>query len=365
MSQEKISVVSRREQIHQQLAELLQKREKGIQWTADASGVYCKIDNKNELHNELFSKMTANDCNPDTLERVSKSHREASDKDPAKVRAFKQRLAHGEWFEMGYTSATKVKQLLKEVGEEELAEEYSKMVLEENTQIAANLTKLMNKDGIRWDAEVDRVRCSPPVKNPEKFYEARESASRDFVNNFENILKSRGITVIPKIDIKVGNYGGNGVSIEASFTKGKDLEVLKQQTEALAKKPNCVTTHFRNSLRDKYPSEKDIENVCQKILEFCQENPKVNGLDKMMMELARPGDKRAILEKLIDLADWKKSDSEFTKEIHRRRGRDPKVEDFYQKLAALNPNDKGQVTQFMQDFDSTMHKEQTSTLSNN
>ena len=325
MSQEKInSEISRREQFHQKIAQHL-----GPEWTANSNGVTSKTE-------------TIND--PNSLNIL-------------------------------YGAATRTH------------DEYIKMVKEENTKIAAKLNELMKEEQIIWHADAFQVSCTHQQEITEDKY-LRSDREESGIYNFKCAIRNYGINVQPFIwqeQTRRREFGGvqGKVNIDAYFMGGKDLEDVSAQIDkALVAKnaqqfnsktdkvvpqkkgdgtyldKNCPSTQHKESLnalkQDKI--KKDLcENLCKEIARFCNKYPKVDGLQQMNVIITgmawNSEDANKTLAKLIEVAQWKKSDSEVMKGFHEIRGRDPKVETFYQKLAALVPDDIEQVKKFRIDLD--------------
>ncbi|MCW8407739.1 hypothetical protein OQJ13_01955 [Legionella sp. PATHC035] len=325
MSQEKInSEISRREQFHQKIAQHL-----GPEWTANSNGVTSKTE-------------TIND--PNRLNTL-------------------------------YGAATRTH------------DEYIKMVKEENTKIAAKLNELMKEEQIIWHADAFQVSCTHQQEIAEDKY-LRSDREESGIYNFKCAIRNYGINVQPFIwqeQTRRREFGGvqGKVNIDAYFMGGKDLEDVSAQIDkALVAKnaqqfnsktdkvvpqkkgdgtyldKNCPSTQHKESLnalkQDKI--KKDLcENLCNEIARFCNKYPKVDGLQQMNVIITgmawNSEDANKTLAKLIEVAQWKKSDSEVMKGFHEIRGRDPKVETFYQKLAALDPDDIEQVKKFRIDLD--------------
>ncbi|MCW8399519.1 hypothetical protein OQJ26_12025 [Legionella sp. PATHC038] len=325
MSQEKInSEISRREQFHQKIAQHL-----GPDWTADANGVTNKtstITNLNEL-NKLYGAAT----------------REYN--------------------------------------------EYFKMVKEENTKIAAKLNELMKEEQIIWHADEFQVSCTHQQEITEDKY-LRSDREESGIYNFKCAMRNYGINVEPFIrqeQTRRREFGGvqGKINIDAYFMGGKDLEDVSAQIDkALVEKKaqqftsktdkvvpqkkgdatsldkNCPVTQHKeclNALKQDRTKKDLCENLCNEIARFCTQYPKVDGLQQMNVIITgmawNSEDANKTLAKLIEVAQWKKSDSGVMKGFHELRGRDPKVETFYQKLAALDPDDIEQVKKFRIDVD--------------
>ncbi len=87
------------------------------------------------------------------------------------------------------------------------------------------------------------------------------------------------------------------------------------------------------------------------ITEFCNipANEKVDGLIKMKALINRQ--EVVTITQLIELAKWKKSDYDSTRFFHKEiRGRAPEVEQFYQNLAALDPNNQEAIEGFINQY---------------
>ncbi|WP_392536990.1 hypothetical protein [Legionella sp. 227] len=142
------------------------------------------------------------------------------------------------------------------------------------------------------------------------------------------------------------------------FTSKSDKVVPQKKGDGTSLDKNCPVTQHKECLnalkQDKI--KKDLcENPCIEIARFCNKYPKVDGLQQMNVIITgmawNSEDANKTLAKLIEVAQWKKSDSGVMKGFHEFRGRDPKVETFYQKLAALDPDDIEQVEKFRKDLD--------------
>lgn len=333
-----------REKLNQEIALLLQKKMQELnlkgEWTANANGVTCKIGNKDYNEGEQkFQELFGSNVAP-TL-----SHN----------------FAESRTYKADYTTPSDLVGLLNKLGESDKAAEYQKAIEAENLLIATKLKQLMKEDKVQWQSDVNGVFCTHIQEIPVDVYQelGRFEGARVFGSN----LESYGVTVSPGIDSAMGIEGRfdiqpGKVKISASYSSGTDLEALDSQIDkALVSGITRVkTSQFKANLTEIKREQVDPWQVCKKIEEFCKKHPGVDGLTQMqdiMLKNAFNSDQA--LNKVIELAEWKKSDSDFTKGFHNKmRGRAPEVEEFYQKLAKLDPNDVKGVKEFMSFVDEKM-----------
>ncbi|AWN74521.1 hypothetical protein LEAN103870_07640 [Legionella anisa] len=327
--------VSRREQFHQKIAKLLEEKPQTTisdKWTANAKGVFCEVDWMDYRAAKASFDKQYKEAPPNSSNLIH---------DHSLPVPY---IAH-------YTEPSNLIQLLKLLGEDKMAKEYEEMIKEENLQIAAKLNQLMQKDGIEWKADERGVFCTHSLEIPSSEHPG-EKGQWAFIEK----LESYGITALPSSlrgsPVINGEEQPRKVKIEANYSDGESLEDLNGRLDIeLAKKANADKSFsMKSRLIEMREDVQSYPPVFGKIIEFCNNHPKVDGLQTIQSML-----KQAPLSKsydtafneVIELAQWKKSDTELSKGFHQKfRGRDPEVEDFYQKLAALNPRDKESVSQF-------------------
>ncbi|KTC79820.1 hypothetical protein Lche_1840 [Legionella cherrii] len=362
-----------RTQLHEDIAKLLQVKmqENNIecQWIADANGVRCKITIENDEEAEKIfqqiSTVLGEAGSSDQLNLVSKVPR-----------------AYG----ADYKPAAIIN-VLEKIGEPQKAKEYRGKISEENQQVALKLSELMKENKVQWKASIDGVFCTHIQQVSTTDYdnqgrEAGKEAFEDTLKKFRDHLPEEDRIPWPHIETELGIKARNDfqigkVKVDAGYNSGEALEHLNERldkallakqtqastskTEGLPLKQDDVTCKtIKSALMDMKQGSPSTDlfkkDLLTKIEDFCKEHPKVDGLQQIYVKISmsRWSSENAheTLTKLIDLAQWKKSDSNFTKGFHNIiRGRDPKVEQFYQKLAALDPNDTQQVNQFMEYLD--------------
>ncbi|KTD41080.1 hypothetical protein [Legionella parisiensis] len=343
-----------REKLHQEIAEILQKKmqEKGIkcEWIADANGIVGRVDEeaykaKEQILKGIFGRNVARNLSHNLEEPV--------------------------FYKVDYQSPAKLIELLNTLGETDKAIEYQKAIDQENNEIAAKLNQLMKEEHVQWTASIDRVFCTHIQKIDDDAYRTigRDAGEDAFRDN----LKFYGVTVSPKISTALGIEGRADkhlglVKVEASFSWGEALQELNTQVDkalvsGVTRHKTSITTNkvetvdttsqFKDRLGGIKQEQVNYSEICDKIAKFCAQYPNVDGLKEMQ----KLGIRRAAhstgeiaskaLNKAIELAEWKKSDSDFTKGFHHKmRGRVPEVEEFYQQLAKLNPEDPSSVEQF-------------------
>ncbi|VEB38046.1 hypothetical protein [Legionella cherrii] len=377
-----------RTQLHEDIAKLLQVKmqENNIecQWIADANGVRCKITTENDeeaekIFQQIFTVL-GEAGSSDQLNLVSKVPR-----------------AYG----ADYKPAAIIN-VLEKIGEPQKAKEYRDKISEENQQVALKLSELMKENKVQWEASIDGVFCTHIQQVSTTDYdnqgrEAGKEAFEDTLKKFRDHLPEEDRIPWPHIEAELGINARNDfqigkVKVDAGYNSGEALEhlnerldkaLLAKQTQASTSKTDEVlsqkqgggtfsdkknaATEYRANIKECKTQNSSIaekQQICQKISEFCSQYPEVKGIQEMgkiigVSEWNREtADTR--LTKLIELAQWKKSDNFITEAFHKGvRGRDPQVEAFYQRLAALDPNDKEQVNKFMEYLDETLGKEQS------
>ncbi|PWY56509.1 hypothetical protein DGG96_02160 [Legionella qingyii] len=328
-----------REKINQDIAKFLNKKMQETwnfkgKWTANADGVAYKIakedyDKDNIHHNVLFG------------EKLSKTQ----ESPPA--------------YEAVYTKPSELIEFLKKIEEQEMAEKYQQAIEEENKNIASKLIQLMKNDNVQWDSDVDGVFSTTTLDIDTSGYKYAEApllnrAKQDHAQRSHNDIFLK-VPVKPKItSIKEKDGQTNQVEIKASYSNGTDLEKLhsKIDTALKSKVTRTNTSQVKADLaaiKSQDPRMKEMHSeLLEKIRQFCEPYSNVDGLKKMKDIATYSDSPMQSLIEVIQLADWKKSDSDFTKGWHNKmRGRAPEVEEFYQNLAKLELNNPESVKEFI------------------
>ncbi|HHT0594293.1 TPA: hypothetical protein ACTXXA_002644 [Legionella anisa] len=353
-----------RAELHQEIVKILETKmqERGIQcdWNANANGIVGRIDKYTYVENEqilkqIFGRNVARNQSHNVDEPVS--------------------------YKVDYQSPAKLIELLNTLGETDKAIEYQKAIEQENKEIAAKLNRLMQEDQVQWKGSIDGVLCTHIQKIPVDAYnqKAREAGERAFKED----LNAYGVTVIPGVNSALGIEGRFDtrpglVRIDASYISGDELEELHAQVDKAlvsgvtrdkistdTEKTVDTTSPFKDRLGDIKQEQIDYRKIFDRISKFCDQYPNVDGLKQMQEKIGRGGMlgfadetiKSNKLNSLIEIADWKKSDSDFTKGFHHKmRGRAPEVEEFYQQLAQLDPKDPSSVEKFISFVDKELDK---------
>ncbi len=333
-----------REKLNQEIALLLQKKMQELnlkgEWTANANGVTCKIGNKDYNEGEQkFQELFGSNVAPTLSHNIAEPRTYTAD----------------------YRKPSDLIVLLNKLGESDKAAEYQKAIEAENLLIATKLKQLMKEDKVQWQSNVNGVFCTHIQETSLEKYEEEGRIAGE--RAFESNLESYGVTVSPEIDSALGIEGRFDtrpglVKLDVNFTSRQSLDELNAQVDKALSSgvTREKTSEFKANLTEIKREQVDSMQVCRKIKEFCNKYPGVDGLTQMQdIMFTNVLNQDKALNKVIELAEWKKSDSDFTKGFHNKmRGRAPEVEEFYQKLAKLDPNDVKGVKEFMSFVDEKM-----------
>ncbi|MCW8469327.1 hypothetical protein OQJ19_01450 [Fluoribacter gormanii] len=253
-----------------------------------------------------------------------------------------------------YTSPSDLIKLLNKLGESAKAEEYQKEIEEENRNVVNKLKELMKDEAVQWESNVDGIFFSATLEIDRD--KSGNETRREIEDYYKSIFGQHEITVRPEVysakEINSDNKSEpQKVRMTAGYSSGAHVKMLnKALDEALS---SGVTKTKNAQFKARYSAsisreEPDHSELLSKITSFCDKHSGVDGLEKMKNIINLNSDPQKALEEMIELAKWKKSDWDFTRKFHKNRfGRAPEVEDFYQELAKLQPNNSKSVGELM------------------